>query len=162
MSTWFLTIFALVFIELMYFQPTFIDADEQVIQILEQNRFEREQLFESTVSLAFPWQHTIKSRQNQCLCNSVKSSFELFHPKEDLEWGPRHQGCKEWNLHRNQLCWCHKRKTVFFYTNLDTINIQRMWIQYMKPFQWQVFVWGWLDNILNLEILNLEIFAPFV
>ena len=22
---------------------------------------------------------------------SVKSSFELFHPKEDLEWGPRHQ-----------------------------------------------------------------------
>ena len=90
-STCFLTFFALVFIELMYFQPTFIDADEQVIQILEQNHFEKEQLLESTVSLAFPWQHTIKSRQNWCLCKSVKSLFELFHHFEDLEWGPHHQ-----------------------------------------------------------------------
>ena len=78
MSTCFLTFFALVFIEIMYYQPAFIDADEQVIWNLEQNCFEIEPLFEWTVALAFPWQHTIKSRQNQCLCKRVKWLFSHF------------------------------------------------------------------------------------
>ena len=44
---------------------------------------------------------------------------------------------------------------IFFFTYLDTMNIQRMWIQYMEFFQLQIFAWGWLHIILNLEI-----FAP--
>ena len=37
---------------------------------------------------------------------------------------------------------------------LDIISIQRVWIQYMEFFL-QIFAWGWLYNISNLEI-----FAP--
>ena len=62
-------------------------------------------------------------------------SFELFCQLEDLEWGPRQQAQQVDAKNENffEISNVDAIKGIQMY--LDTINIQRMWIQYMDFFQ---------------------------
>jgi len=116
-------------------------------------------VFKSTVPLTFPCQHAIKSRQNQCLCNSVICLFELFYRIKDLVWGLRQQAQQV--DAKNEIC--------IEISNVDVIKeihiLSCIWTpQTFKECgfnTWSFFSCkyllgdGWLDNFSNLDI-----FAP--
>ena len=78
------------FSQLMNFQPSYIDADEQVVRHLERicNEIEQERqnflIRSSTYIPMRSWQHSNECRPNGCSCSSAKYSFCQL---QDMELG---------------------------------------------------------------------------